>query len=41
MKDAPWLCLHYGDGNLAFKKNVKGYYITMDLGLYLWNAYVE
>ncbi len=41
MKDAPWLYLHYEDVDLVFKKGVKGYYITPDSGLYLWNAYVE
>ena len=41
MEEAPWLYLHYEDVHLAFKKGVKGYYITPDSGLYLWNAYVE
>jgi peptide/nickel transport system substrate-binding protein len=41
MDDAAWLYLYYEDVHLAFKKGVKGYYISPDSGVYLWNASVE
>jgi len=41
MDDAAWLYLYYEDVHLAFKKGVKGYYVSPDSGVYLWNASTE
>ena len=41
MDEAAWLYLYYEDVQLAFKKGIKGYYISPDSGVYFWNASIE